>query len=87
MRGRIKMAMVSLKYKMKGRGRKMELHKTPKIECLVVVKEWEGKRVLKFKSRVISRVTRQINISKKAIDLDINSIDIIKDVGKTNYDV
>ena len=69
----------------------MKVEKTRPVQVLIVVKEWDGKRVLKFKTRVISRVIRELNISKtvydKMIDPDIDSIEIIKDVGRTTYDV
>lgn len=86
MKGRIKMANVSIKYKQRGRGNSMKVIKTRPTVTLIVINE--EKRILKFKSRVISRVCRDLNLnSKKMIDPDINSIEIIKDVGQTAYDI
>jgi hypothetical protein len=86
MKGRIKMANVSIKYKQRGRGKNLKMIRTKPIETLIVINE--EKRILKFKSRVIGRICRDLHLNvDKLIEPDINSIDIIKDVGQTNYDV
>jgi len=86
MRGSIKMANVSIKYKQKTRGKRMEVVKTAPVEIIITIDEVN--RVLKFKSRTISRVCRSLNLNKdKLIDPDINTIQIIKDLGKTAYDI
>jgi len=80
------MANVSIKYKQKTRGKRMEVVKTAPVEIIITIDEVN--RVLKFKSRTISRVCRSLNLNKdKLIDPDINTIQIIKDLGKTAYDI
>ena len=82
------MAKVSIKYKQKTRGTRQEVVKTEPVDVLIVVLEAEGKRVLKFKQRIISKIIKELSIKEaKVIDPDINSIEIIKDVGQTNYEV
>lgn len=89
MRGSIKLAKVSIKYKEKKKGGKktgFELIKTKKVETTIVIDE--QRRILKFKSRTISKVCRELGLNdQKLIDPDINEIEILKDLGKTNYDI
>ena len=86
MRGNIKMAKVSIKYKKKTRGRTMEVVKTTPVEVIITIDE--ANRILKFKSRTISRVCKSLKLNKdKIIEPDINTIEIIKDLGKTAYNI
>lgn len=86
MKGNIKLAKVSIKYKKKTKERRMELIRTAPVEILIVIDE--TKRILKFKSRTISKVCQELSLNKdKVIDPDINTIEIIKDLGRTAYDI
>lgn len=85
MKGRIKLANVSIKYE-KVRKKKKEIIITKPIEAIIVVNE--EKRLLKFQKRVISRICDDLNINKKnLINIKINSVEIIKDIGQTNYNI
>jgi hypothetical protein len=86
MKGAIKYAKVSIKYKQKTRGKRLEVIKTRPVEVIVTIQE--EPRALKFKSRTISRVCRHLNLNpNKIIEPTINSIEIIKDLGRTAYDI
>lgn len=94
MKGSIKLANVSIKYKEKNykvnhAGRKVEFLTTvvtKKVEILIVIDE--EKRVLKFKNRAIKKVCSALGLHfEKIVDPNINSIEIIKDLGKTSYEI
>ena len=64
----------------------MKVVKTVPVEIIITIDEVN--RVLKFKSRTISKVCQSLNLKKdELIDPDINTIQIIKDLGKTAYDI
>lgn len=87
MRGSIKLALVSIKYKQKKKGGKsFELIKSNKAKVVIVIDEQN--RVLKFKNRTISKVCRDLGLNlDKLIDPTINEIEILVHLGKTNYDI
>ena len=87
MKGNIKYAKVSIKYN-ESKGRTKSEVSTKPVKILIVVKETENKRTLKFKTAAIKRVCQEAKLNyNKLRDPDINSIEIIKDLGKTIYDV
>jgi hypothetical protein len=94
MRGSIKLAKVSIKYnektyKINPNGRKVEFPVpvvTKAVEVILIINE--EKRVVKFKERVIKKVCLQLHLNyDKLSDPNINSVEILKDLGKTNYDI
>lgn len=94
MKGSIKLANISIKYKEKTfkvnhAGRRIEFLEpvvTKKVETLIVINE--EKRTVKFKERVLKKVCSELGISyDKIIDPNINSVEILKDLGRTNYDI
>jgi predicted site-specific integrase-resolvase len=87
MRGEIKLAKVSIKYKQKRKGGKnFETIKTRKVEVIIVITY--RPRTLKFKDRTISKVCRELGLNlDKLIDPVIDEIEILADLGKTNYDI
>ena len=86
MKGYIKYARVSIKYKKKARGTRYEMIKTSPVDVIVTISE--NPRALKFKSRTISRVCKELGLKKeKLIEPNINSIEILKDLGRTAYDI
>jgi len=89
MRGRIKNAKVSISYIKKIGAHKTEKIISPKVECLIVVKEIsQEKRSLKFKERTIKRVCRQLKLKyDKLNNPNIHEIQILTDHGKTLYEV
>jgi len=85
-RGYIKLANVSIKYKKKARGTRYEVIKSPKVQVLITISE--NPRSLKFKSRTIYRVCKELGLKQEnLIEPDINSVEILKDLGRTAYDV
>ena len=88
MRGRIKLATISISYEEKTRARIKKRIQSKPVEVLCVVAESEQKRSLKFKKRTISRVCKELSINPDKLDnVKIESIDIVKDLGGTLYDV
>lgn len=87
MKGEIKLAKVSIKYKQKKKGGKsLEMIKTRKVEIIIVITYQP--RTLKFKDRAILKVCRELRLNfDKLIDPVIDEIEIIADLGKTNYDI
>lgn len=94
MKGSIKLANVSIQYKEKSykvnhAGRKVEFLDpivTKKVEVLIVINE--EKRTVKFKERVMRKVCSLLGITyDNIIDPNINSVEILKDLGRTNYDI
>lgn len=94
MRGSIKLANISIKFKRKSfkknhAGRNIEFLETvvtKKVEVLIVINE--EKRIVKFKERVIKKACLELNLSfNDIIDPNINSVEILKDLGSTNYNI
>lgn len=87
MKGEIKLANVSIKYKQKRKGGKsFETIKTRKAKIIIVITYQP--RTLKFKERTILKVCRELDLNfNKLIDPVIHEIDILADLGKTNYDI
>lgn len=94
MKGRIKLAKISIKYKEKSyktnhAGRKVEFLtdvKTKAVEVLIVINE--PKRIIIGKTKVIKKVCKEIGLDyDKIADPTINSVEILKDLGATNYDI
>jgi hypothetical protein len=94
MKGSIKLANVSIKYKVKSfktnhAGRKIEFFEqtvSKKAEVLIVINE--EKRIVKFKEKVIRKVCNELHLDfDKIVDPNINSVEILKDLGRTNYEI
>lgn len=87
MKGRIKMALVSIKYKHKeSKLKAFKLVRTKKVNVLIVIDE--ENKILKFKKRTINNVCNELNLKiEKLTDVDIDSIEILKDLGSTNYEI
>ena len=94
MKGSIKLANVSIKYKVKSfkrnhAGIKVEFFKqvtSNKVEVLIVIHE--EKRILKNKEKVIKKVCDELKLDfDKIVDPNINSVEILKDLGRTNYEI
>lgn len=94
MKGSIKLANVSIKYKVKSfktnhAGRKVEFFEqvtSKKAEVLIVINE--EKRILKNKEKVMKKVCNELHLDfDKIVDPNINSVEILKDLGRTNYEI
>jgi hypothetical protein len=90
MKGSLKYALVSIKYKVKRvkiKNRQLyDVEISSKTEIVIVINE--EKRVVKFKSDVISRVCRNLGLNLNNVhEPNINSVEILKDMGNTNYDI
>lgn len=94
MKGSIKLAAISIKYKEKTTkknhaGRNVDFYTpvvTKKVEVIIVINE--EKRIVRFKERVIRKVCVALNLNyDKILEPNINSVEILKDLGKTNYEI
>lgn len=91
MKGSIKYANVSIKYKSKRtvvRGKQLYTDFQATRAVPVVITIDEENRILKFKKRTINRVCRDLGLNQDLMfETTINSIEILKDLGKTVYDI
>lgn len=86
MKGHIKLASVSIKYEEKTRGGKLTEVITKPAEILIVINE--DKKILKNKKQALGRVCKELGLNyKKLLNPNINKIEIIKDMGRTIYDI
>ncbi len=86
MKGHIKLASVSIKYEEKRRGEKLKEIISKSADILIVINEKD--KILKFKKTAIRRVCGMLSLNhEKLINPNINKIDILKDMGKTVYDI
>ena len=88
-KGSIKFAEVAISYKRKKpRSTLFETVITKPVKIVIVVIEENGKRTLKFKKIAINRVCDGCGLKyDKLIEPNINSINILADLGKTSYEV
>lgn len=86
MKGHIKLASVSIKYEEKTRGKNPKEIISNPAHILIVINEKD--KILKFKKTAIRRVCEMLNLNyQKLINPNINKITILKDMGKTVYDI
>ena len=86
MKGHIKLASVSMKYEEKTRGGKLTEVITRSAEILIVINE--DKKILKNKKQALGRACNELGLNyKKLLNPNINKIEIIKDMGRTIYDI
>jgi len=83
MKGNIKLASVSIKYKT---GKKKEYNISRTVDVVLVANE--KKKVIKQQQTVIRRVCKYLNLNyPKLNEPKINTIKILKDLGTTLYDI